>query len=132
MILLVLPAATFFVRGLEEKEGQEVRIAVCVETADSDGTDGKTALLEEELLEALTKQEGDEEDADGSGLFRFYECGSEEEVKAQVASRQTVGMCFPVICGESWMRGIISGASGYTPRLPRFWRIFPQRWCSRP
>lgn len=88
LILLVLPAATFFVRGLEEKEGQEVRIAVCVETADSDGTDGKTALLEEELLEALTKQEGDEEDADGSGLFRFYECGSEEEVKAQVASRQ--------------------------------------------
>ncbi len=88
LILLVLPAAIFFVRGLEEKEGQEVRIAVCVETADSDGTDGKTALLEEELLEALTKQEGDEEDADGSGLFRFYECGSEEEVKAQVASRQ--------------------------------------------
>ncbi len=88
LILLVLPAATFFVRGLEEKEGQEVRIAVCVETADSKGTDGKTALLEEELLEALTKQEGDEEDADGSGLFRFYECGSEEEVKAQVASRQ--------------------------------------------
>lgn len=88
LILLVLPAAIFFVRGLEEKEGQEVRIAVYVETADSDGTDGKTALLEEELLEALTKQEGDEEDADGSGLFRFYECGSEEEVKAQVASRQ--------------------------------------------
>ncbi len=88
LILLVLPAVTFFVKGLEEKEGQEVRIAVCVETADSDGTDGKTALLEEELLEALTKQEGDEEDADGSGLFRFYECGSEEEVKAQVASRQ--------------------------------------------
>ena len=91
LILLVLPAATFFVRGLEEKEGQEVRIAVCVETADSKGTDGKTALLEEELLEALTKQEGDEEDADGSGLFRFYECGSEEEVKAQVASRQAGG-----------------------------------------
>ena len=88
LILLVLPAVTFFVKGLEEKEGQEVRIAVCVETADSKGTDGKTALLEEELLEALTKQEGDEEDADGSGLFRFYECGSEEEVKAQVASRQ--------------------------------------------
>ena len=98
LILLVLPAATFFVRGLEEKEGQEVRIAVCVETADSKGTDGKTALLEEELLEALTKQEGDEEDADGSGLFRFYECGSEEEVKAQVASRQ--GGCGDVFSGN--------------------------------
>lgn len=93
LILLVLPAVTFFVKGLEEKEGQEVGIAVCAETTDSEGTDGeridgKTALLEEELLEALVKQEGDEEDADGSGLFRFYKCGSEEEVKVQVASRQ--------------------------------------------
>lgn len=104
LILLALPAATFFVRGLEEKEGQEVRIAVCVETSDIEepqgresGTDGEHEAegcddgmvpLEDQLLEALTGREDQEQEADRKGLFRFYECENEEQVKAQVASRQ--------------------------------------------
>ena len=34
LILLALPAGTYLIRGLEEKEGQEVRIAVCTEGED--------------------------------------------------------------------------------------------------
>lgn len=98
LILLVLPAVTFFVRGLEKKEGQEVRIAVCVEDAgEREETKPKDEAgggrmeheepdipLETELLEALT---GDKADGEES-LFRFYRCESEEEVKARVASRR--------------------------------------------
>lgn len=82
LILLVLPAAAFLVRRLEREEGQEVRIAVCVE----DGEESKTKdyPLETELVEILTEEEQNE----GEGLFRFYKCGGEEEVKDQVASRQ--------------------------------------------
>lgn len=88
LIFLVLPAVTFFVRGLEKEEGQEVRIAVCVEDGEEsispDPKEEDALPLETELLESLTGAEADGRE----GLFRFYRCSGEEEVKAQVASRR--------------------------------------------
>ena len=86
LILLVLPAVTFFVRGLEKEEGQEVRIAVCVEDGEEsispEPKEEGVLPLETELLESLTGAEA----SGREGLFYFYRCSGEEEVKAQVAS----------------------------------------------
>lgn len=92
LILLVLPAAAFFIRRLEREEGQEVKIAVCAEgvsrkeegTTSIENPDRSLTPLEEELLEALTG----EEEGRNRALFRFYACEDEEQVKAQVASRK--------------------------------------------
>ncbi len=74
VILLALPAGTFFIRSREKKETLEIRIAVCVE--------GETEnSLEGELADRLV-------DMGESSLFRFYKCDSEEQVKAEVASRR--------------------------------------------
>ncbi len=89
IILAALPAAAFALRQLEKEEGQEVRIAVCVEAAESvagrEGSfldHGGEAPLEWQLAESLVQRRGPE------GLFRFYLCDSPEQVKDHVASRQ--------------------------------------------
>lgn len=92
LILLVLPAVTFLVRGLEKKEGQQVRIAVCTESAGANGLESEA--LETELLKSLVEEERGE----GTGLFQFYPCEDEEQVKAQVASRKAE--CGYVISGD--------------------------------
>lgn len=75
LILLVLPVITFWLQGVEKEEGQEVRIAVYSE---SEGG------LEGQLAENLV----DEETNSRRALFRFYLCGSEEQVKDDVAARR--------------------------------------------
>lgn len=89
MLLAALPAAAFALRQVEKEEGQEVRIAVCVEAEESlAGREagflghGGEAPLEWQLAESLVQRR------DSEGLFRFYLCDSEEQVKAHVASRQ--------------------------------------------
>lgn len=85
LILLILPGATFCIHRLEKKEGQEVRIAVYAESEEEGkGEDEGTVPLEKELAGVLVRGES----AEGKGLFQFYQCDSEEQVKAQVASRQ--------------------------------------------
>ena len=99
LILLVLPAASYFLREVEKEEGQEVGIAVYAggeealdEKSDRGAQEGRGAgegrkaggpqaerPLEQLLAEELTERE------DG-GLFCFYLCGSEEQVKEEVAS----------------------------------------------
>ena len=74
VILLALPAGTFFIRSREKKENMEIRIAVCVEG-------GIVNFLEGELADRLV-------DMAERSLFRFYNCDSEEGVKAEVASRR--------------------------------------------
>lgn len=82
-ILLILPVLTFWVRGVEKDEGQEVRIAVYGETGEG---------LERELVDSLT----DEEKNSARALFCFYECESEEQVKEEVAARRAeCGYVFP-------------------------------------
>lgn len=93
LILLVLPAVTFLVRRLEKEEGQEVRIAVCAEAAEEHRT-GAEIPLEMELAESLMKGEN----AGEGGLFHFYICQDEEQVKNQVASGQAE--CGYVISGD--------------------------------
>lgn len=81
-ILFLLPVGAFLIRGLEKKEGTEIRIAVCVEPKDK-GYDAKAAepLLEWQLAEDLAGRSGSDT------LFHFYLCENEDEVKAEVASR---------------------------------------------
>lgn len=82
LILFALPAGTYLIRGLEEKEGQEVRIAVCTEGEDR--KEKRQIPLEIQLKNTLV----DEENNHSRALFRFYECENEEQVKAEVASRR--------------------------------------------
>ncbi len=81
VILLALPAAAGVLHGVEEEEGQEIRIAVYAEGTDRE-EDGQRPL-EWQLVQNLT-----ERDLREGGLFRFYLCADEEEVKEQVASRR--------------------------------------------
>lgn len=90
LILLVLPVASYFLRELEKEEGQEVRIAVYAAGAFSrlpgqlagaiSGTEAERPL-EQMLAKELTEREG-------GGLFRFYLCDREEQVKEEVASKR--------------------------------------------
>lgn len=102
VILLLLPVGAFLIRGLERSEGTEIRIAVCVEGKDNGivgqgetvGLSGEDASergisgqeagvpLEWQLLNDLVSRE------QGDGLFRFYACDTEEEVRDEVASRR--------------------------------------------
>lgn len=75
LILLVLPVITFWLRGVEETEGQEVRIAVYSEAGDG---------LEGQLAAHLV----DEEKNSRRALFRFYQCSSEEQLREDVAARR--------------------------------------------
>ncbi len=105
VILLLLPLGTFFIRSSEKQEPAELRIAVCAEREEEGdlslwqtGKDirdreengrreelpGKqrNTSFEQQVVEALT---GEKEPA---GLFRFYECENEQQVKDEVASRR--------------------------------------------
>lgn len=96
VILLLLPAAAFLIRGAEKREGTQIRIAVAVQPSSQAGrlnerdygnagsADGGRLPLEQLLLEELTERQGEET----AGMFRFYKCGSEDEVKAEVAARR--------------------------------------------
>lgn len=86
LILLALPLGTFFIRSREKKEALEIHIAVCAEG-------GAENSLEKELTEYLVNM-GE------SSLFRFYPCDSEEQVKAEVASRRAE-------CGYSFPSGLL-------------------------
>ncbi|MCI9163429.1 MAG: ABC transporter permease [Lachnospiraceae bacterium] len=75
VILLLLPVGTFLIRG-SQKEGEAgLDIAVCAEQ----GTEGS---LEQQLAEALAERQEEK------GLFRFYLCEDEQQVKDEVASRR--------------------------------------------
>lgn len=98
VLLLALPAAAFAMRQVEKKEGQEVRIAVCVEESFL-GDDGEPPL-ERQLAESLAQRDS------SGGLFRFYLCDSGDQVKAHVASREAeCGYMFPADLRERLDRG---------------------------
>lgn len=88
VILLLLPVGAFFIRSMEKREGTEIRIAVCVEQDILSEEDGRQVMqqgqapLEQELLSDLLSREGT------GGMFRFYLCDSEDDVKEEVASRR--------------------------------------------
>ena len=136
VILLLLPVVTVLVRGLERKEGTEIRIGVYVEKGEAgeavgsgrpgSGTAGAKAersgpgiaVIAEECPKpgtagiaaersgpgiAAIAAEPDSESAaplewtlaqdlaertPAEGMFRFYLCDSEEQLRDQVASRQ--------------------------------------------
>ena len=92
LILLALPAAAWALRQVEEKEGQEVRIAVYAE----EGRDREKDLKKqqgngaepEKPLEAVLAENLEAGSAAGGRLFRFYQCNSAQQVRDEVASRR--------------------------------------------
>lgn len=79
VILLLLPLGTFFIRSSEEEEPVELRIAICAEKEPFPETD---IPLEQRVVASLTGEK------DFEGLFLFYECENEQQVKDEVASRR--------------------------------------------
>lgn len=76
LILFLLPAASFLAGRAEKKENQSVNIAVTLE-GDQKGK------LGERLMESLLSRDSKRE-----GMFHFYECGSEQELEREVASKR--------------------------------------------
>ncbi len=74
-ILLLLPAGTFLIRESRKEGEASIRIAVCAEQ-------GKEGSLEQQLAKALAERPA------GDGLFQFYLCQDEQQVKDEVASRR--------------------------------------------
>lgn len=86
LILLLLPLGTFLIRESQKEEAAEIRIAVCVKQendfrAGSEEENAKEGL-EKQLLEALISRKPEE------GLFHFYRCENEQQVRDEVASRR--------------------------------------------
>lgn len=85
MILLALPAATFFIRRAERQKAQEIRIAVSVQGEKENsgaGELGENTSLEQMLLNRLVETGEKEENS----LFYFYKCDSEEQLKEEVVT----------------------------------------------
>ncbi len=91
IILLLFPVGTLMIRGSEKETAAEIRIAICVEQEkvyEKETTRG----LEQELVESLVNRSA------GDGLFCFYQCENEQQVKEEVASRRAE--CGYVISAE--------------------------------
>lgn len=93
-ILLFLPIGAYLIRDLEKTEKTEIRIAVCVDGTGQGVTGrdetGRNDTLEQNVVRGLVSRET------GDGLFLFYLCDDEEQVKADVASRKAeCGYVFP-------------------------------------
>lgn len=91
IILLLFPAGTLLIRGSEKESAAEIRIAVCTEQ-EKIYEKGTTGGLEQKLAESLVNRPA------GDGLFRFYWCENEQQVKEEVASRRAE--CGYVISAE--------------------------------
>ncbi len=85
LILFLLPAGAFWIHGLESEQSQAVQIGVYVEQ----DAGLKAESLEQQLAKRLVQEET---------LFRFYLCDTEEQLKADVASR--TAECGYVISGN--------------------------------
>lgn len=88
LILFLLPAAVRGIRSAEAGGGTEVKIAVFAEGMETEGNAPKSEsgdlpleqILAKRLVSAAEKQE--------ESLLQFYICGSEQQVKDEVASRR--------------------------------------------
>lgn len=98
-LLILLPAGAFFIRQTEKTGDDSICIAVCaLGTGEND--------LGKQLEQALISRK------ETDGMFRFYSCDTEEEVKDEVASRRAE--CGYVIeaglekkeAGKDWKNGI--------------------------
>lgn len=75
VILLLFPLGAMAFQKAEQSKGQEIRIAVFAENPQEN-------VLGSRLARDLTEYAGSE------GMFRFYLCGSLEQVKSDVAARR--------------------------------------------
>ena len=76
-ILLLLPAGVLAAGQAQKKGSQDISIAISVEESGENS-------LGDALADSLVNRPRGED----AGMFRFYLCRDEEEVKAEVASRR--------------------------------------------
>lgn len=77
-MLLLFPLVCFFIRSTEKKEQTVIAVAVCALSDESGDS------LESALASRLIAQS----EAGATGLFRFYRCETEEQLRDEVASRR--------------------------------------------
>lgn len=77
MILLLFPVGAFFAGQVQKKGDRDIRIAICVEESGDN-----------QLGNALADRLVNREQGQDAGMFRFYRCGGEAELEADVASRR--------------------------------------------
>lgn len=77
VILLLLPLGILGAGKTQGQKEQEIRIAVCAQG-------GEDNELGAQLVQSLVNREQGRD----AGMFRFYECRDEEQVKEEVASRR--------------------------------------------
>lgn len=76
MLLLLLPLAALGIGKMESQGENRIRIAVCT----AQGTEQEASWLSRQLARNLAER--------AKGMFDFYLCASEQEVKDEVASRR--------------------------------------------
>lgn len=76
MLLLLLPLAALGIGKMESQGENRIRIAVCT----AGGTEQEASWLSRQLARNLAER--------AKGMFDFYLCASEQEVKDEVASRR--------------------------------------------
>ena len=121
-ILLLLPAGVLAAGQAQKKGSQDISIAISVEESGEN-------TLGDALADSLVNRPRGED----AGMFRFYLCRDEEEVKAEVASRRAE--CGYVIYAgleekldtKSYKRSI-----GVFRRRPPWLSGFPTRPCLQP
>lgn len=96
LTLILLPIGCFWIHNKEQTETQSVNIAICVSENQNKSMHGEKQGLSYQLVEYLLGESRANETA--SPLFHFYACQSEEEVKAEVASKRSE--CGYVIAGD--------------------------------
>ena len=110
-ILLLLPAGVLAAGQAQKKGSQDISIAISVEESGENS-------LGDALADSLVNRPRGED----AGMFRFYLCRDEEEVKAEVASRRAE-------CGYV---NPINVPSAYIRRRPPWLRLSPRRLCLQP
>lgn len=93
MILLILPLAAFGIRNAERESATEIRIAVYADAMpaavpgtwqETETSPGELLPLEQRLVNRLVELQPERT----GSLFRYVLCGSEQQVKEEVASRR--------------------------------------------
>lgn len=90
-LLCLLPLAALALARLGGEEEREIWIAVCVTEPETEEEKGEESLGER-LMEELTRS------SSPGGMFRFYRCEKEEQLREEVASRRAE--CGYVISGD--------------------------------
>ena len=87
-VLLVFPLLALAVSGAEKTGDDRIRIAVYAQEAEEYGSPEKGDSLQDSLERQLAEKLVSREQTGRQGMFSFYLCENEEQVREDVASRR--------------------------------------------